>query len=150
MKVEIVKAEYDHIPLIADNIRDADRQEVYDFALLCPMEALERSYATSDDAWTVLIDGVPVCMFGATSLSLMTGTGLPWLITTKGIEEHSVVFLRRCKPVVVQMAKKFSYLENYVSASNILAITWLKWLGFKFGKEEPIGLFKKPFIKFWM
>ena len=150
MKIEIVTAEYEHIPVIADNIRDADRQEMYDYCLLNPTEALERSWSGAKMAWTGLIDDVPVCMFGVSAGTLLTGIGLPWLITAKGIEQHSVVFLRRCKPVVMTMARSFDRLENYVSAQNILAITWLKWLGFKFGQEEEMGLFKKPFIRFWM
>ena len=150
MKVEIVKAETSHIQYIADNIRDADKQEIYDYCLLYPLEALEQSLANSELAWTGMLDGKPLCMFGASEVSLLTGVGLPWLIGTKGIEEHSVVFLRRCRPYIIKMAKRFDRLENYVSASNILAITWLKWLGFKFGHEEEVGLFKKPFKKFWM
>jgi len=150
MKVEIVKAQLSHIQHIADNIRDADRQEIYDYCLLCPLEALEKSLNSSELAWTGMIDDVPICMFGAAEVSLLTGVGRPWMIGTKGIEEHSVIFLRRCRPCVFKMAKRFPRLENYVSASNILAITWLKWLGFTFGPEEEVGLFKKPFKKFWM
>ena len=150
MKVEIVSALPDHIQSIADNIRDADKQEIYDYCLLCPLEALEQSLANSTLVWTGMVDDVPICMFGASEVSLLTGVGLPWLIGTKGIEEHSVVFLRRCRPYIIQMAKRFKRLENYVSASNILAISWLKWLGFTFGPEEEVGLFKKSFKKFWM
>lgn len=144
----IVPAEYEHITAIADNIRDADRQELCDFCQLNPTEAIEQSFFAAKRSWTGLVDGVPVCMFGVTQGE---GTlGIPWLITTKDIEQHSVIFLRRCKPVVHEMMQGFRRLENYVSPGNILAITWLKWLGFTFGREEEVGPLSKPFIKFWM
>jgi hypothetical protein len=146
--VRIVPAEYEHIPVVADNIRDADRQELFDFCQLCPTEAIEQSFFAAKRSWTGLVDDIPVCMFGVTQGE---GTlGIPWLVTTKDIEQHSVIFLRRCKPVVHEMTQGFTRLENYVASGNILAIAWLKWLGFTFGREEELGPFSKPFIKFWM
>jgi hypothetical protein len=150
MKAEIVVADYCHIPIIAANVRDADRQELYDFCQLLPLEAIEQSFDAAAAVWTGMIDDIPMCMFGVTDAVDRPGVGIPWLITTVDIEQYSLTFLKHCRPVVASMKKEFKLLENYVAVNNILAITWLKWLGFKFGCEEEIGPFNKPFIKFWM
>ncbi len=150
MKAEIVTARYEHISHIAANVRESDRQELFDYSLLSPVEALERSYSISKLAWTGLIDGEPVVMFGVVSASLLSDTGIPWMIGTTELDKHQITFLKRCKPVVHKMNMCYKRLENYVAAYNIKAIQWLKWLRFEFDEPQPMGLFKKPFIKFHM
>ena len=150
MKVEIIIAKRIHIKSIADNIREADKRELYDYLLLSPIEALEKSYAVSTLCWTGLIDGAPVCMFGASRASYLSDTGLVWMIGTKALDDHAMTFLRRCKHMVEVMRTVFPRLENYVAEYNEKSIAWLKWLMFEFGQPEPMGLFKRPFIKFWM
>jgi hypothetical protein len=150
LKVEIVPSRSEHIAHIAANIRETDRRELYDYMMLTPQEALERSFASSKLAWTGLIDGVPVAMFGVVPASFLSETGRPWLISTTEIEKHQLTFLRRCKPVVKTMTLCYSRLENFVAEYNTNAIAWLYWLGFKFGKPEPMGAMRVPFIKFTM
>jgi hypothetical protein len=150
MKAEIVTASRDHIAIIAANMREADRREMYDFAMLSPFEAVYRSFESASMAWTGMIDGEPVCMFGASKASLLSDTGLVWLFTTDAIEKHQMTFLRRCKSVVEAMQAVFPRLENFVACYNVKAIQWLKWLQFSFSEPEPMGHFKVSFIKFSM
>ena len=150
MKVEIIPAMQEHIAHIAANVRDADQQEMFDYLLMSPKEALERSYAVSKLSWTGLIDDEPVAMFGVAPASFLSDTGLPWLIGTDKIEKHQITFLRKCKPYVQKMNDVYPKLQNHVAEYNVKAIRWLAWLGFSFDKPEPMGLFKKPFIKFSM
>jgi hypothetical protein len=151
MVVNIRPSVYADIAPIAANIREADRQEMYDYLLLSPTEALEKSYAISTLCWTGLIDGVPVCMFGASRASYLSDTGLVWMIGTKALDDHAMTFLRRCKHMVEVMRTVFPRLENYVAEYNEKSIAWLKWLGFKFDEEpQKMGLFKKNFYRFYM
>ena len=150
MKAEIVTAHRDHIATIAANMRETDRREMYDFAMLSPFEAVYRSFEGASLAWTGTIDGVPVCMFGVSKASLLSDTGLVWLFTTDAIEKHHVTFLRRCKPVVEAMQAVFPRLENFVAAYNVKAIQWLSWLKFSFSAPQKMGHFRVPFIKFFM
>ena len=150
MKAEIVPADESHIPHIAANVREADRQELWDYALLKPEEALHTSLKSSTLAWTGLVDGIPLCMFGVGPFSMLTDSGFPWMIGTKNLDQYAMTFLRRNKKMVHVMLKYYSRLGNWVSMENTVAIQWLKWLGFQFGQPEPKGLFHKPFIKFWM
>ena len=151
MKVEIVKAEEKHLSFIAENIREADRSEIWDLTMMKPLEALKKSLEVSLLSCTGLIDDTPVCMFGVGDTGLMMNTGRPWMIGTNEIDKDPVTFLRRNKRYVQKMLDCYGYLENYVSEENTRAIQWLKWLGFNFD-EEPVrmGFFNKPFYRFWM
>jgi len=149
MIAQVVKAEEWHIDHIAASIREDDRREMYDYALLTPKEALVKSLAISKLCWTGLADDVPACMFGVAPASILSNTGLVWMIGTNLIDRHQMAFLRRNRNMVKIMSNSFDRLENYVAEYNTRAIAWLKWLGFQFGEPEPAGIFGKPFIKFW-
>ena len=153
MEAKIVKAEHKHIPYIAENIREADRQEIWDMALLKPTEGLRKSLDMSLLCWTGLVNDIPVCIFGVADTSrLFKGeVGRPWLIGTNDIDRCATAFLRRNKKIVKQMLDCYDKLENYVEETNIRSIEWLTWLGFTFDeKPQPMGVFKKKFIRFWM
>jgi hypothetical protein len=151
LKVEIIPAKREHIAHIASNVRETDRRELYDYVMMTPQEALERSFVSSRMAWTGLIDGVPCVMFGVVSASFLSETGRPWMIATSQIENYQLTFLRRCKPVVKKMTLCYQRLENYVAEYNTKAIAWLKWMSFKFDKEPvKMGLFNKDFYRFSM
>ncbi len=150
MKVSVVQAHADHIAHIAANVREADRLELWNYALLKPEEALRKSLDASVCAATGMVDGIPVAMFGIATANPLSDVGLPWLIGTSDIERHQMAFLRRNKDVVKIWLSCYARLENYVSCDNAKAIQWLKWIGFKFDEPQSIGLFGKPFMKFWM
>ena len=150
MKVEIVRAQAEHITPVADYVREADRAELWALACLPPYEALVRSWATSDHSWTAIFDGVPACMFGVTQASLITDTGRPWMISTDVVDRYPLSFLREQKPFMVNIRRSYARLENYVDVRNTRSIRWLKWLGFVMGEAAPYGALKLPFIKFTM
>lgn len=121
--------------MIAADIRDADRKEM--LALGTTVEdALAEGLAHSDLAMTGLLDGVPVCMFGVSPLNIILGRGTPWMLATNRLEIAQVAFLRACRPVVKWMRESYPNLANVVHANNATAIRWLRWLGFRFCKDE--------------
>jgi hypothetical protein len=150
MKISIVPAKPEHIPHIAANVREADKQEIYDFALMQPQEALEKSLRASRVASTGMADGVPVCMFGVAGGSLLSTVGHPWMIGTHDIHKYAKQFLRRDRLIIKHMLMHFSKLENYVEESNVRAVEWLGRLGFQFDEPRPMGPFGKPFMRFYM
>lgn len=143
-------AEMAHVDHLAAHMREADRQEVWDFAMLTPGNALVQSLAISDLAATGMIDGVPVCMFGVARAGLLSSVGKPWLLGTDELVKHQMILLRHCKPVLSKMRALFPVMENYVSIDNATSIKWLSWLGFEFEEPQPMGPFHKPFVKFRM
>jgi hypothetical protein len=100
-------------------------------------------------AWTWLVDGAPVCMFGV-SPSVLQGVGMPWMIGTTSLERHAMAFLRQCRPYLEEMSTEYVFLSNFVDVRNMTAIRWLKWLGFKLDKPQPTGPFGLPFHRFQM
>lgn len=151
MESKIIPAEYDHIPWIAEHIREADRREMWNYAMLKPLAALARSLSVSEIAYTGFIDDEPVCMLGVARSGILSNVGRPWLIGTTKIEKHQILFLRKCKPVIEEMKALFPVMENYIAPDNTKAIRWLKWLKFEFDKEPvSIGPLNKKFTRFRM
>jgi hypothetical protein len=148
MKVEIVQARVSHIPHIAARIRPADEVELWDFACVTPAQAMYHGLNQARIAKTGFINGEAVAMFGCNTVSAVSGVGRPWLIGTDLLDKYPKTFLRRCRPGIEKMFADYKRLENYIDVRNVKAIAWLTWLGFEMGEPEPMGLYKKPFIKF--
>lgn len=139
MRVEVREAMPEDIPAIAVAMRHADRAEVEASHGHSAEEALTSSLAASTAAWTGLIDGVPVCMFGVGPIAILAGRGAPWMLGTDHIDKWPRTFLRRCRPCVTAMLAVYPYLENYVDDRNEKSKQWLRWLGFKVA-AEPVTL----------
>ncbi len=149
-KYEIVPATILHGAHLACNMREADRQEVWAAGHYTPADAVCLSLEASRDATTGLADGRVVCMFGVGPAAIISTTGIPWLLTTDGVERHARAFLKRNKAVVAAMRAKYPLLRNYVDERNTVAIKWLKWLGFEILPAEPFGMEGLPFHPFEM
>lgn len=139
MKVEIREAVPGDIPALAAAMRQADRDEVKASHGHSAEEALASSLAASSRAWTGLIGGEPVCMFGVAAISVLAGRGAPWMLGTDRIDRWPRTFLRRCRPCVKAMLSVYPWLENYVAENNAVSRAWLKWLGFTLA-TEPVTL----------
>lgn len=149
MKVEILPASVSHIAHIASRVRPADEVELWDFASVTPAQAMCYGLSQARSACTGFIDGEAVAMFGCNTVSAVSGIGRPWLVGTKLIDKYAMTFLRRCRPEVDEMLSDYKRLENYIDVRNMKAIAWLRWLKFEMGEPEPMGIYNKPFIKFW-
>jgi hypothetical protein len=149
----IVPATAEHIPAIAADLREADREELRAVGCMDPLDCMFHGLAHSEKAWTGLIDEEPVCMFGAVPASILGNVGRPWMVGTNRLDKHPLVFLRRCKRegCLGEMRERFDVLTNYVDVRNTRAIEWLMWLGFDV-RFEPvrIGPYKMPFLRFEM
>lgn len=149
VKPEIIPATVDHIAHIAANMRQGDRAELAAIGR-SPESSLWASLKVSRVAWTGTIDGVPVCMFGVAPSAMITPRkGRPWMLGTAALDDHAILFLRRCRPAIKEMLAHYPELENYVAGSNEKAIEWLRWMGFAVGPGTvAVGLKKIPFLKF--
>ena len=149
-KYEMVPATLEHAEELAENMRWADCEEVWATAHLYPLQATLFSLEASRDATTGLADGCVVCMFGVGPAAIISTTGVPWLLTTDGVERHAKAFLRRNKKVVKEMLMTYPFLKNYVDERNTVAVRWLKWLGFDIMPSVPFGVEELPFHPFEM
>lgn len=148
--VRIYPAKFDHAIMMADYIRDADREELRASSGQIPLLAMRSAIRYSDVAMTGFADGVPVCMWGVTRESLIGNIGVPWMIATERLEKHARLFIRKCRKPLMEMRKEYDILTNYVDARNTRAIRWLEWMGFKIHDPKPYGVLNLPFHKFEM
>jgi len=144
----IVPATIEHIERVAAHMRKSDRDEVFAAGAVTALEALRHSFDCSDESWAGLADGEPICIFGVAPRSMITGTGVPWLLGTPEIEKHALPFLRRSRRVMSEWRSRFELLENHVDARNTKSIQWLRWLGFTIHDAIPYGPFNLPFHPF--
>lgn len=132
------------------NIRDADKREIEDASGVDYATQLRKAFNTNDDVWAAFIDDEIVAIFGMAIYSYVTGSAVPWLISTKAVEKHQVTFLKYCRPVFKKLCYGLDSLVNYVDDRNELAKKWLAWLGFTLHEPVPFGVKMMPFRCFTM
>ena len=149
-KVEIREVEEGDIAVLVRNMREHDKQEVNAATNMGIRNAVKTSVDLSSYSKTGLVNDELVCMWGVCPISLLSGSGSPWMLGTDLITEKQRIFLRRSKPWLDDIRKDYRYLENFVDERNVLSIKWLKWLGFEMNEAEPYGIHGEPFHKFTM
>lgn len=110
-------------------MREADRLECAALGRT-PKSALRMGLLTSLHPVTVKVDGRPEAMLGVMPLSLLGGTGVPWMLATDRMYECGRALVGLGPLIVDTMADDFRHLENIVAAENKRAIRFLRWLGF--------------------
>ena len=124
------------IKYIAENMRDAEVEEIIAAGSRSPLEALQNSMDISQFHTLITADGVPLVILGLVVTSGLTKLGCPWMLGTQEAGKHKREFLTRSKPVIDEMLDICPRLVNYVHVKNKLSIRWLRWLGFEF--DDPI------------
>jgi hypothetical protein len=131
---------------IADNMRWADKNEVYLANHLTPREAVERSFNNSALYFTIEINKRPEAMFGVVNID--DGVGCIWMLSTDKFCKISKLFLKHCKAHVELILKHYDKLYNYVYAENRAAIRWIKKCGAVFHVAAPYGVENRMFRYF--
>lgn len=132
---------------VASRPRSADVEELWAAGRLTPLEAVQMGQRFGE-AYIGMVDGEPVCAFGVTPISALSGLGAPWMVGSTALDAHFRGFLRGCGPVVRAMLSQWPRLVNYVDARNLRAVKWLKWLGFIILPPVPYGHDGLPFHPF--
>ena len=145
--IEIVPAKLTHVGPIAVNMREIDQLECRIFGHT-PKDALRLGLMASSIAWTALVDGVPVAMFGASTISLIDRVGRPWMLMTDGAMKHQRALVRFGRIYTAAIHRHYARLENWVHVDNAAAIRWLSRLGFAVGGVDVIrGQPMRPFVR---
>lgn len=138
MKVRIVPAKQEHLEAVAANARPEDRAEFIAASGCTPLQVLERGAALST-CWAGLVDDEPVCVFGVSPVSTLTGIGCPWMVATPAMERQPRALMRASRVVMDDFRSRYTWLTNFVDNRNQKAIDWLRWLGFSIGEPQPVG-----------
>lgn len=135
------------------HLRKSDREEVTAALGLDPDIGLQKAFELSVLSWAAFWNGAPFLLFGASSFSTLSRTGVPWLIGTDVIDNNlsaSLAVMRQTPKYLDILKSTFSFLENYVDARHTQAIRWVKAFGFTVEPPEIYGVGKLPFHRFWM
>lgn len=124
---------------VAENMREADKIEVFELNASTPMQALTQSANTSDITCVVRLNGEPVVILGVGSLSLATKRGIPWLLGTDEVYRNAPLFMHMTKKIFPVISRNYSYLTNVIHEDNKQSERWLKFMGFEFGEAQPVG-----------
>lgn len=151
MSVEIVPGEGWHVPLVAADVRDADRVELWAQARATPAWTLEQGLRRSVLCFTGVVDGEPACMFGVTPYCTLLGQGVPWLVGSNRLAAWSAqkALLALAPAYIAQMHAAFPLLVNAVHDENAAAKRWLRRLGFKLLEAKPAGPDRALFRPFY-
>ncbi len=144
-------AKWDHIHYIAEHMSEADRNEVAAAVGIPPSDALYDSWVASVVCWTGMVDERPVCMFGVSAVDILGGVGAPWLLGTDDLPRHAKTFLRLNREYIPKMLDVFPALINWVDVRHVVAIRWLRRLGFEFDAQPVVyGPWGMEFYRFTM
>ena len=136
------------IQFIADNMRQADVDEVWAASNVTPLQAITGGVDISCSTSVAVINGDIVAIMGVVKKTALSNTGIPWLLGTDSIVKHYREFLGASPSVLNAMIDVCPNLINHVYVENKVSIRWLKWLGFKIEKAEPFGVNGELFHKF--
>ena len=139
------------IDLLADNMCQVDKEEVFATSGQSPKTALLSSVMCSDQL---------ICYFATDELLGIGGVGLepngegiPWFLRTNYFnswkKKNKRSFLKSSRSWIKHMGEIYPAMYNYVDARNKESITWLKHLGFRLTNTiDNYGFLRIPFIKF--
>lgn len=136
------------IARLAAAIRAEDRAEVE--AVFGPDmgEAIGASVLHSSHVWVCEVDGELACIFGVGPISLLTGSGRPWMLGTEVLDRYPVSLVKGVRRYIRRMLELYPRLENWVDSRNTRHVTLLRQLGFRIDPPVPFGPQGIPFHRF--
>ena len=135
---------------VADTMRPSDALEVYLTAGHSPIEALRYSVEKSHFSTAVWINETPCAILGLYVPDVLTGWGVPWLLSSQDALQYRRAFIQQAAPVIEAMLDITPKLRNHVHVANNLSVAWLKRIGFKMLPAVEFGVAKAPFYPFEM
>lgn len=135
---------------LAPRLRHADLEEIEAASGRDPLTVLRSSVSLSTHAWAVEINDELAVLMGVCPISMVGGTGIPWLLGSPAIERNAGAFIKHTLVYIPLMLEAYPHLFNLVDARNTKAIRWLKRAGFKLFDPVPHGPSDLPFHPFEM
>lgn len=136
------------IDCLAENLRPADKAEVWKSNHKSPREALSEGMKNSSICLTVERYKKPIAMFGIVPVAILGRTATIWLLGSPEIKAMQVVFVKNSKMFINIMLKQYPRLINHVDIKNKQAIKWLKLCGAEIAEAAPYGVEQQLFKHF--
>lgn len=148
MEVKFIQPTVKLIEIIADDMRQADIDEVWAARHHSPIDALMIGWEMSDLSVVVTVNDEPCVMLGLVVRDILSGAGIPWLLGTEGALKYKRQFLTQVPPIIDEMLNVCPMLYNYVHVENKVSIKWLKRIGFAIDEPLQYGCENELFHKF--
>lgn len=142
----VVSATDEHAVALAPRLRMIDCTEIREDR--DPLAVVRDSLARSTHAWTWLVDGVPVCMWGVAPRSILGGAAWVWFLASDAIIDcDRRTFLVGSRAIVRSLLDIYPRLEGYVDERFAPSVRWIRKMGFRLGARfvHPAGV---PFCHF--
>lgn len=136
----------EYVDFVAKNMRHEDSLEVFRSTGKSAPEVLIKSIDISEYTGCIVIDEEPACIYGVSNRG---DFGVPWSMSTYVVDHHPKEFYEASKAGIDLIKRRYDVLFNYVDATYVRAIRWIKRLGFSVGEPEPFGALGLPFSPFW-
>jgi hypothetical protein len=128
--VRIEPATEQHAEALAPLLRDADREEIWTAQRLTALEGLLVALRRSQIARCGFVNGEITAMWGVIAVSLLSGTGQPWLLTSGAVERYPKIFMRECYRQLEEFKGLFPTMMNVMDARYTRAARWASRIGF--------------------
>ena len=148
--IEFTEVTEEHLRTVAQNMRDADIEEVWAATRHTPLQALTDGVMKSEHSVTVKWGGEAVAVYGLRAGAALSGIGVPWMLTAGGILNCRRELMTHTPVVLGKMLLKCGLLENQVHVENKVSIGWLSRMGFTIDSPEPTGVEGGMFHRFHM
>ena len=133
---EVLESDLD---FIAQNIRQADKNELEALFGIPHDEALKVSAQGNDELWVAVVDNLPVCIFGISDRTEEGDefrTGMVWAIGTNNLFHLTKELNVISKKVIEKWLDEYDILFNYVWEGNKKHHKWLRRMGFIIMENE--------------
>lgn len=120
-------------------MRPRDRRELNLGWRQSPQQVMADGLAFSVRTLTLLNDLKPLCMCGIVPIHLLSGHYLLWIVPTREIDRHRVVFARASKRYLPQLMAGCRLVTNLIDRQDGAAVRWARWLGCQFRSYDGSG-----------
>jgi len=104
------------------------------------LSILRHGLAVTPDALAAVQDGLVIALLGcAPGGTMLTPSGIPWLMGSDECAAHARIFVARGRQAVGEWLRQYGRLENCVDARHAASIRWLKRLGFTIHPVQRCG-----------
>ena len=128
---------------LAQNMREADRQELWAAERRTPLEALQFAMKASEVCRCLRVDGEVAMMWGIAPVFEQTWT--VWLLTAEVVDRKPVAFWRTLRSQLVELLSFYPVLCNMVDARYLRALKALSRVCFTVYPAEAYGEDGLPF-----
>lgn len=149
-RFEFTQPTDDGIEYIAENLRQADREEGFaTFGHCRHLDGVRVSIAASHDVvMAVTAYGEPTALIGVATVSFLYNIGCPWMLATDRAYDYRRAFIECGRTYTQAMLGEYDSLANHVDARNTRSVAWLQRMGFTIEPAEPFGALGLPFHPF--